>query len=430
MTNRPGWPASRQISEQMPAASCQSSSGPASTIRPSSGARSRRVCRRSSATLLARIVRRDAIDPWAAGGKAIEALTAKAAAFSRRCSRSPGPRGEGGCRSRPRPGRRRRPRPARLARRPSDVRPDLRGPGRRRSGRGSRACAVGGSWSWGQVVRRRGERSRSTSQTCCANDPPGVGRGGAGAHPVGLRRRRAGHRAEQLPGSVGPSNPSPTPPPLIPSSPPAPVGPTTSAVVTRVADGQTIEVALDGRTAIVRYIGIAIPVSAGPTSSAPNIVQQATAANSGLVARQTVILEQDVSDLDASGRLLRYVWVQNGGRLTLVNLALVSLGLARVASSPPDIRYDELLRAAESEARDAQRGLWAAGASGMTASPVASGPDAASTPGASSPSASPEGAGSGSPSSGATNPATPTDGSPSATDAAPTESPLNPTASP
>ena len=93
-------------------------------------------------------------------------------------------------------------------------------------------------------------------------------------------------------------------------------------------------------------------------------MQQATAANAGLVERQTVVLEQDVSDADAAGRLLRYVWVQNGGRLTLVNLALVSLGLARVATSPPDVRYDDLLRAAENEARDAQRGLWSAGASG------------------------------------------------------------------
>jgi micrococcal nuclease len=159
--------------------------------------------------------------------------------------------------------------------------------------------------------------------------------------------------------SAGPSEGSQSPPPLIPSSPPSPAGPTTSAAVTRVADGQTIEVSIDGHTAIVRYIGLSIPVSVGPSSSGPSIVQQASAANANLVVRQAVILEQDVSDADASGRLLRYVWVQNGGRLTLVNLALVSLGLARVATTPPDVRYDALLRAAEAEARDAQRGLWA-----------------------------------------------------------------------
>jgi micrococcal nuclease len=128
-----------------------------------------------------------------------------------------------------------------------------------------------------------------------------------------------------------------------------------------VADGQTIEVSIDGTTSIVRYIGISVPVSTGPVASGATIVQQATVANAGLVARQTVILERDVSDLDESGRSLRYVWVQNGGRLTLVNLTLVSLGLAQVATSPPDLRYDELLREAEREARDAQRGLWASG---------------------------------------------------------------------
>lgn len=183
------------------------------------------------------------------------------------------------------------------------------------------------------------------------------------------------------------ADPTPTPP-SIPTSPPAPVGPTVSATVTRVADGQTIEVSIGGETALVRYIGTSITVTSDPSASGPSVVQQATAANVALVARQTVVLEQDVSQADAAGRLLRHVWVQNGGRLTLVSLALVSLGLARAESSPPDLRYDELLRAAEDEARDAGRGLWGSAHPGMSmpvASPEGYGDGPAASPAVASP---------------------------------------------
>ena len=42
----------------------------------------------------------------------------------------------------------------------------------------------------------------------------------------------------------------------------------------------------------------------------------------------------------------------------MVNAELVRQGHARVATWPPDAKYQELLLSLEREARDAKRGLW------------------------------------------------------------------------
>ena len=83
---------------------------------------------------------------------------------------------------------------------------------------------------------------------------------------------------------------------------------------------------------------------------------EATAANEALVADRTVI-EKDVREIDDLGRLLRYVWLP-GSTWTLVNLELVREGFASVATYPPDVKYVELIRAAEQDARDVDAGLW------------------------------------------------------------------------
>lgn len=86
---------------------------------------------------------------------------------------------------------------------------------------------------------------------------------------------------------------------------------------------------------------------------------EASAANAGLVDGQEVVLEKDVSAVDGFDRLLRYVWLQHGASWLLVNYELVRLRFASASSYPPDVLYQDLFRDTESEARDADRGLWA-----------------------------------------------------------------------
>lgn len=123
------------------------------------------------------------------------------------------------------------------------------------------------------------------------------------------------------------------------------------AVVTRVIDGDTIEVSMDGRTYRVRYIGIDTPETGELCGS------EATAANASFVIGQTVEMVKDVSETDRYGRLLRYVYVGD----LFVNAVLVDQGFAEAVEYPPDTAYAVLFEQLESEARAAGLGCHAAG---------------------------------------------------------------------
>ena len=122
-----------------------------------------------------------------------------------------------------------------------------------------------------------------------------------------------------------------------------------TATVTRVIDGDTIIIDTGHR---VRYIGIDTP-EVYPVEEAYG--QEAWQANRKLVEGKRVRLEQDVSETDKYGRLLRYVYVDD----ILVNAELVKLGLAKAIAYPPDIKHQDLLEQLESEAKQARRGMWA-----------------------------------------------------------------------
>lgn len=132
-----------------------------------------------------------------------------------------------------------------------------------------------------------------------------------------------------------------------------------SATVLSVVDGDTIRVNLRGQTATVRYIGIDTPETVDPRRGVERFGPEATEANRRLVEGRTLTLERDVSETDSFGRLLRYVYVESFTGVTMVNAELVRLGYARVATFPPDVRYQSLFLELEREARSANRGLWA-----------------------------------------------------------------------
>jgi len=126
-----------------------------------------------------------------------------------------------------------------------------------------------------------------------------------------------------------------------------PEAPPSTVQVIRIIDGDTIEIAGGER---VRYIGIDTP----ELSPEEPYAGEAKAANRELVEGKMIRLEMDTSEADRYGRLLRYVWVDE----VMVNLELVRRGLAEAKEYPPDIRYQDLLEAAEIEARLAGRGMW------------------------------------------------------------------------
>jgi len=128
--------------------------------------------------------------------------------------------------------------------------------------------------------------------------------------------------------------------------------------VTRVVDGDTVVVALDGRTERVRYIGIDTPESVKLGAPVQCFAHRAAARNARLVARERVRLVLDAEPRDRFGRLLAYVYRVRDG--LFVNAALVRDGFARTLTIPPNVRFAERFRALAAQARRAGRGLWSA----------------------------------------------------------------------
>lgn len=128
-----------------------------------------------------------------------------------------------------------------------------------------------------------------------------------------------------------------------------------TVTIIRVTDGDTIEVRrADGTTARVRYIGVNTPETVDPRRPVQCYGREAAERNRELVTGRTALLERDISETDGYGRLLRYVWVE--GRM--VNALLVRDGFGHATSFPPDVKYLDVLRALDREARAERRGLW------------------------------------------------------------------------
>jgi micrococcal nuclease len=131
-----------------------------------------------------------------------------------------------------------------------------------------------------------------------------------------------------------------------------------SARVTRVVDGDTVEVSLDGHRERVRYIGIDTPESVKPGVPVQCFAEAAAEENRRLVEGRRVMLRFDAERRDRYGRLLAYVYRKGDG--LFVNAALVRLGYARTLTIPPNVVHARLFYRLAGEARARGRGLWRA----------------------------------------------------------------------
>ena len=125
----------------------------------------------------------------------------------------------------------------------------------------------------------------------------------------------------------------------------------TAAKVTRVIDGDTFEIE-GGKK--VRMIGMDTPETVDPNRKVGCFGPEASVKTKELLTGATVEMEQDISDTDRYGRLLRYVY-KNG---VFINDLLVREGYAIIATYPPDVKYVDIFHQAETEARKNNRGLW------------------------------------------------------------------------
>lgn len=130
------------------------------------------------------------------------------------------------------------------------------------------------------------------------------------------------------------------------------------ATVTRVVDGDTLHVRVEGsdRETVVRLIGIDAPELRPRDEARPELfAQQATDYAKTRAENRRVLLQlEPTRTRDRYDRLLAYVWLSENESL---NLALVRDGFA-YADRRFNHTYRSLFEQAESEARKRQRGLW------------------------------------------------------------------------
>lgn len=130
-------------------------------------------------------------------------------------------------------------------------------------------------------------------------------------------------------------------------------------LVTKVIDGDTIEVNISGQTAKVRLIGIDTPETVDPRRAVGCFGKKASEETKRLLEGKKVILTRDISETDKYNRLLRYVFLPiKSDENLFVNDYLIRQGFAKILTYPPDIKYDSRFLQAEKEARSNLRGLW------------------------------------------------------------------------
>ncbi|MEW5956523.1 MAG: thermonuclease family protein [Chloroflexota bacterium] len=185
----------------------------------------------------------------------------------------------------------------------------------------------------------------------------------ANSTPAGAIQRS---ETVELPTSQPPAAPSPVNTRVLPLEPymPVPTQPLTPTLtpipaetrglVVQVVDGDTVGIVLEGdpptRVYLVKYIGIDAPPN---TPDDPwGVVAFET--NRKLTNLKVVRLVRDSTEFDGEGRLLRYVYVGE----KLMSVALAEQGLARAERVEPDTRLAGQIEQAETQARNAQLGLW------------------------------------------------------------------------
>ena len=139
--------------------------------------------------------------------------------------------------------------------------------------------------------------------------------------------------------------------------------------VTRVIDGDVIQVIYGGVEKRVRLIGIDAPesridrkalkdanMSEHDIEAIVEMGAKAKAYVNGLIKRGNFItIEFDEKEMDRYGRLLCYVYLSNG---KMLNEEIVKAGYANVKAIPPNVKYKDRFLNAFEYAKETKGGLW------------------------------------------------------------------------
>ncbi|WP_162532303.1 thermonuclease family protein [Candidatus Scalindua japonica] len=140
-------------------------------------------------------------------------------------------------------------------------------------------------------------------------------------------------------------------------------------LVTRIIDGDIVQVLYEGLEKRIRLIGIDAPesridrkalkeanMSEHDIETIVEMGAKAKAYVNGLIKRgDFVTIEFDIKEMDRYGRLLCYVYLSNG---KMLNEEIVRAGYANVKTIPPNIKYEDTFLNAFKYAEETKGGLW------------------------------------------------------------------------
>ncbi len=136
--------------------------------------------------------------------------------------------------------------------------------------------------------------------------------------------------------------------------------------VTRVVDGDTAEITVDGTKRRVRFLGVDTPETVHPNKPVQFFGPEASAFTKESLTGKRVWLEYDKNPQDRYSRHLAYIWTAKPKRITdetirrdMFNAKMLLGGYAKVMIIKPNNRYATQFKQFESEAKNSRMGLWA-----------------------------------------------------------------------
>lgn len=129
-----------------------------------------------------------------------------------------------------------------------------------------------------------------------------------------------------------------------------------NATVSKIIDGDTIEVVMRGRKETIRFLLVDTPEMFDKRWKGPQpYAEEAKNFVYNKLYGQTVQIEKGIAERDKYGRLLAYVWLDG----KTVQEMILERGLARVAYVfEPNIKYVDSYRAIQKSARAKKTGIW------------------------------------------------------------------------
>ncbi len=126
------------------------------------------------------------------------------------------------------------------------------------------------------------------------------------------------------------------------------------AEVTKVMDGLTLLVEIDGKEEEVSLSSVAVPAAKHSQNGEQPFGTEAFEFTSKTLEGKSVTIERESEEKDKDGGFLAYIWIED----VLFNRTLIEKGFAKVEESSTNTKYLDDFKLTEDKAKDKELGIW------------------------------------------------------------------------